>query len=549
MDTIFQNPNMEPCFQTLSGQGAMTLDIPGENKLLPYQWRMLQENPVAGLLQISSIHRDNRAMLSWRVTSLQPLSLLFERRCRTVPDMMHLVRQLYRILSRMEDLLLDSERLLLDNRYMMADPVSMDLQLAYVPLAECDFGVNSVKRLLQQWIMGDCRLAGNESRGLPELVTLLNHPEFQWSHLGAVCNELPLNEILSVPEACRLEKNPECKDEMQHKHEPVRKNDTVRKNDAVRKNDIARKNDTAHTGNPYGNRLDVSVRLPWKEGLQFNRPPGGKYGKNGILRIIALQVPVLLILLFALSGGLKGSNGTGGTAAWAGFILVLTALEAFAFMRQPVGQEDGKANCKERDKANGGGRDKANGGEKDRANGKAMTSERMYPACESETKRSTQADSSLSNRWIPDVTDAPQLPASCSDAGDFEALGQTQRLPVGNGRHLQYISKNGRQARMDLDKMPFLLGRYRDQVDGCLEHPAVGKIHAEIRETKDGLSLVDLNSKNGTSINGNSIFPYLAVPIVPGDVIRLANEEITYACDAERNHSRIPAEDHAWKSS
>jgi hypothetical protein len=533
LDTIFQNPNMEPCFQTLSGQGVMTLEIPGENKLLPYQWRMLQENPIAGLLQISSIHRDSLAVLSWRVTSLQPLSLLFERRCRTVPDMMHLVRQLYRILSRMEGLLLDSERLLLDNRYMMADPVSMELQLAYVPLAECDFGANPVKRLLQQWIMGDCRLAGKESGGLPELVTMLNNPEFHWSHLGAVCNELHPNDNLPVPDACRLEMNPESKDEMQHKYEPARKNDTVRKNDSWQKNDMLqkiesssncasiRKDAPAHTGNPYGNRLDVSVRLPWKEGLQLNRLPGGKHGKPGILRIIALQVPVLLLLLFTLSGGLKGSNGTGGTAAWVGLFLVLTALEAFAFMRQPVAKEDVKVNGRERDKANG----------------KAVISERIHPTGESETKRSSRADSSLSNRLDTVVTDAPQLPASCIDAGDFEAIGRTQSLPVGNGRHLQSVSKNGRQARMDLNKMPFLLGRYRDQVDGYLEHPAVGKIHAEIRETKDGLSLVDLNSKNGTSINGNSIKPYLAVPIVPGDIIRLANEELTYACDADRNHS------------
>jgi hypothetical protein len=175
--------------------------------------------------------------------------------------------------------------------------------------------------------------------------------------------------------------------------------------------------------------------------------------------------------------------------------------------------------------------------ERDKANGKAVISERIHPTGESETKRSSRADSSLSNRLDTVVTDAPQLPASCIDAGDFEAIGRTQSLPVGNGRHLQSVSKNGRQARMDLNKMPFLLGRYRDQVDGYLEHPAVGKIHAEIRETKDGLSLVDLNSKNGTSINGNSIKPYLAVPIVPGDIIRLANEELTYACDADRNHS------------
>lgn len=578
---------MELKFQNLSGHGAMTYDVPEEDKIVGYQWRMLQDNPVPGLLPLSCIHRDNRVMLSWRITSLQPLSLLFERRCWTVPDMMHLIRQLYRIIFRMEDLLLDEERLLLDNRYLMVDPVTMELHLAYVPLA-IKAGCNNpeenpIRQLLQQWVMGDCRLSGDESRGLAELVTLLNDPSFHWSRLESVCREVRLQECqpetgmmpmtndsvlsmsisdqktskskmhLPVPEGISVNawsstlKTVEAngKTETSQKMEAKSKMESDGKLESDRKlvadrnletvgNMVAngktesnrnampdRKKETLQGRNPYGSRMEMSIRLPWKEGLPPNRQESGAMVKTGIIRIIALQVLVSVIVAGAVFGGVLREKGPDSITAWVGMVLVITALEAFAFYRRPKD--------KSLDKVGISG---------------PSASLRDYPVSKRQGKAPFSIPSDIKENILSEHS---QFTKSAGDLADGQPIGpieaenigiaalktmnHTQLLPEENGRHLQVRCQNGRTARIDLYKTPFLLGRFRDQVDGYLEHPSVGKIHAEIRETEKGLCLVDLNSRNGTHLNGTRIDPYLEMPLSIGDVIKLANEELVFAHD------------------
>ena len=574
-------------FQTLSGQGALTLDVPEDSLLIAYQLRMQQENPVPGLLPLSCIHRDNQVMLSWRVTSLQPLSLLFERRCWTVPDMMHLIRQLYRILFRLEDLLLDEGRLLLDNRYMMIDPVSMELHLAYVPLDGCSFGENPVRHLLQRWVMGDCRLADGESSGLMELVKMLNAPDFHWTRLETICSEWRLQENLPIPDepirkqgstqmmgAAQTNKPVKVNDVIQ-KREPFMKNDSsskrisVLRNDQTLNNGLDRKVESAMSGNPYGKRLDMSIWLPWKEGLQANLQSAGGGGKTGLIRKLALQVVVLLLLAIACSEGLLRVKGTDGISAWVGMALVVMALEAFAFMRKPKESPDGNDVAH---RPSAGLKETSGSRCRQPAQDAAVNlSDVIETTCPSPSALAKTASAKIASAKIASAKTASAKIASAKTASaktasaktasaitasakiasvpamqdigpkaddviatdDINKFGQTQLLPAGNGWHLQYLRPNGRAARMDLTGMPFLLGRFRDQVDGCLEHPAVGKIHAEIRETAEGLCIVDLNSRNGTRINGNRLDPYLAVPLSPGDVIRLANEELVFACDVE----------------
>lgn len=537
---------MELKFQNLSGHGAMTYDVPEEDIIVGYQWRMLQDNPVAGLLPLSCIHRDNRVMLSWRITSLQPLSLLFERRCWSVPDMMHLIRQLYRIIFRMEDLMLDEERLLLDNRYMMVDPVTMELHLAYVPLAIKDGcnnpGENPIRHLLQQWVMGDCRLSGNESRGLTELVTLLNNPTFHWSRLESVCSEVrlqesqPETEMMPVINDSTLSMN--ISDQKTAKAKvhllapegfsantgsSTLKIVTSGKKDTHRNAMPDRKNETMHEENPYGGRMEMSIRLPWKERLPPNRQESGVRVKTGIIRIIALQVLVSVIVAGAVYGGVLREKGADSITAWFGMILVITALEAFAFYRRPKGKSSDKVNV----------------------SGPSATL-RDYPISKRKGKNPFSIPSDIKENTL---SEHAQIPESAGDLADgqpielketanigiavLKTMSQTKLLPEVNGRHLQVRCQNGRTVRIDLYKTPFLLGRFRDQVDGYLEHPSVGKIHAEIRETEKGMCLVDLNSRNGTRLNGTRIDPYLEMPLSIGDVIRLANEELVFAHDGE----------------
>jgi len=56
----------------------------------------------------------------------------------------------------------------------------------------------------------------------------------------------------------------------------------------------------------------------------------------------------------------------------------------------------------------------------------------------------------------------------------------------------------------------------------------ISRDHAEIRSIGSSISLVDLNSNNGTWVNGKRLEPGVPCPIKQEDSIRLADHEFIY---------------------
>ena len=81
-----------------------------------------------------------------------------------------------------------------------------------------------------------------------------------------------------------------------------------------------------------------------------------------------------------------------------------------------------------------------------------------------------------------------------------------------------------------IKQFPFMLGRLVNQVDYCINNPAVGKLHAEISKINESYFISDMNSRNGTIINGERIEPTKKSIIKNGDRITLGNEEFLFYC-------------------
>lgn len=75
-----------------------------------------------------------------------------------------------------------------------------------------------------------------------------------------------------------------------------------------------------------------------------------------------------------------------------------------------------------------------------------------------------------------------------------------------------------------LDHFPFTIGKGTDSADFQLERPEISRTHCRIYSpAEDTFDLEDLNSKNGSYINGNSLDPYSRQPLLPGDTVTLAD--------------------------
>lgn len=79
-----------------------------------------------------------------------------------------------------------------------------------------------------------------------------------------------------------------------------------------------------------------------------------------------------------------------------------------------------------------------------------------------------------------------------------------------------------------------VIGRMRAGCNYILKERDISRMHAKITKRWDGITIVDLNSKNGTYINGERIVAGEEIPITAGDAICFANCEFYLrACNAE----------------
>ena len=84
------------------------------------------------------------------------------------------------------------------------------------------------------------------------------------------------------------------------------------------------------------------------------------------------------------------------------------------------------------------------------------------------------------------------------------------------------------ESEIPIGYFPFLIGKSKELTDYCLNRPGVSRLHVKIEETKDGYTLTDLNSTNGTFINGVLVEANATAGLVPGDEVAIADESFYF---------------------
>lgn len=106
---------------------------------------------------------------------------------------------------------------------------------------------------------------------------------------------------------------------------------------------------------------------------------------------------------------------------------------------------------------------------------------------------------------------------------------ETQVMDSGEPVWLEYMEA-GRKKRFFITREVTRIGRQKDQVDLPVDNNKVGKIHAQLIQEKGKFYVRDMNSKNGTYLNGSGrrIAEDILTPVSDGDKITLADSEFIF---------------------
>ncbi len=88
---------------------------------------------------------------------------------------------------------------------------------------------------------------------------------------------------------------------------------------------------------------------------------------------------------------------------------------------------------------------------------------------------------------------------------------------------LMLRSENPSYSSMEITGNSFLIGKKKDAVDGFIKARGISRIHGKISREEDGCYLTDLNSTNGTFLNGGRLEVNEKARIRPGDVVGFAD--------------------------
>ena len=117
-------------------------------------------------------------------------------------------------------------------------------------------------------------------------------------------------------------------------------------------------------------------------------------------------------------------------------------------------------------------------------------------------------------------------------AGQFaRALpGETSVLGPETGRPVAlYGTGTCRGEQISLAELPCVVGKMHDYVDQVLDDSSVSRMHARFSVDHEGkMTVRDLNSTNGTWLNGERLMPNESRVMRQGDHIRLGTMEFVY---------------------
>lgn len=448
-----------------------------------YETKMMIGNTIEGLLKFRIKKTDNQCKFCYEITSKQPLRRLLDVRCIRADQVRGLLFGIARTLARMEDYLLSEHQILLDPDFIYVNPEEFQPFLCLLPGKKGNFP-EEFSRLLQ-FLLGK---VDHQDKETVVLVYGLYQESLKENY--GLDNLLRWMMKKQCPNMDYQEEYRECETIKSGKTnswltEP-KNNDFVQTESRETKQETAAASETEEIKGQRENGTIIYYLLP---GVLLISAAGGSWLLWGIRGFLRWGIWLAFTGSVSLAGGLV------------------------IFWR--------KRHRPKRNRASETVRNNDTEKEKTAVKGWKM----MFEQQEAEERRSEEFR-------IPEKNDL-EIQGSgdhhSNPAEDLQTMLLWKRESAKCSRYL--MSEDGEHETIRLAYFPFIIGKQEGLCDCVIARNTVSRLHLRIDQTENGYQITDLNSTNGTYVNGHCLEANETVNVQPEDKIGIADLKFRFVVE------------------
>ncbi len=439
-----------------------------------YESRMLSGNTIEGLLKFRQKITEAGLEFYYEITSKQPLSRLLEGRLISYEEIKEILLSTARVLSRIEEFLLKEEQILLEPEFIYVEPEPFSVFFCILP---------------------------GYSRGFPGAFTELlqyilekvDHQDHKSVVLAYGLYHESLKENYGMGDLMRyLASIENGKTEWKQKEKPQDEDIWQKKQETAR----LQEEPDSRWEEPEAN---LPVCSEFEESV-LEKKTEKKENSFGILKILCLLFIAEASVYFFLGEAGIREYGALPVFAAAGGYLILTIVQMFTASKYEEENEMGR------------------------------NIEQPFEADEKRYRR--MEETGIVRQGKREKGEKEELnilfQALDDDTSPEEPLWEDRNTQLLTGTAekekrcaaLESLSKD--RGDIEIPYVPFLIGKHREMNDFILDYPTVSRMHLRIDQKEKVYIFTDMNSTNGTVVNGYKLEANETVSVKEGDSIQIA---------------------------
>ncbi|TYQ16011.1 UNVERIFIED_CONTAM: pSer/pThr/pTyr-binding forkhead associated (FHA) protein [Acetivibrio alkalicellulosi] len=457
-----------------------------DEMILNYQVDMLSQNHVSNILALDVRRKDEKINLYYNITSKISLKQFLKKKKLFRNEFLKIVYDMLKVILGCKDFLLNEESFLLSDDFIYINPETMEIFLVYIPV-KSQGDINYIfKDYIMNFIMYTADIdERNSDNFLQKILSYLK------------------TDVFNILDFSKLIKDMNKKEERDNRQVEVESFDISSTEQAF----INQKDTKEKVNKAIIKQRDIPAKRPLEKSKTLkndnNTNTKTKYKTSSIIVGVILQVVLFFVAIAVFASGKLATLGEDMVVNSFAVILILGAISVLLW-KNVLNKKNIIAQAKSNENKN-----------------KTLQNQNIIQKQKIEVPKKIEKPQLENTRTNEIIDDKTTLLSNYSE-GDTELLDNSLKNPI------LLSKKNGVIEEITINKPCFKIGRVQEMVDYVSQNRAIGKVHAEIISKNARYYLKDLNSTNGSFVNGIKLESNVEKEIKNNDKIAFANDEYTF---------------------